>query len=180
MGSLFWAEQFDEKFTDIFAFEDALSERVASALSLRLSGSEATRIQQRYTDNIEAYQSYLRGRYQMNLAAEGALKALDSFQDAVQKDPKFALAGRRKEALDMLGQLLEAKKHEYVSMFAISQIYAALGDKDQAFAWLNKAVDEREVVVVFLKGMRGSVPSMANLRDDPRFELLLRRMGLAS
>jgi hypothetical protein len=50
------------------------------------------RIQQRYTENIDAYQSYLKGRYLMNLAAEDALKAVNSFGEAIQKDPKFVLA----------------------------------------------------------------------------------------
>jgi serine/threonine-protein kinase len=91
-GKPLWAEQFDERFTEVFALEDSLSEKVAHALALRLSGPETSRLQQRYTDNLEAYQLYLKGRYQMNMAAEGALKAASSFQQAIEKDPKYALA----------------------------------------------------------------------------------------
>ena len=373
-GKPLWAEQFDEKSSDIFALEDSLSQKVARALALQLTAAETSRIQQHYTNNIEAYHAYLRGRYQMNQAAAGALKAEGSFEEAIQKDPRFALAysgladahsalafmglgsgtpgeelmkakdaalkalelddslaeahnslanllfsnewkwteaerefkraielnpnlaeahhwyseylqamtrsdealaeikraqeldplsltinfhyglclfgmgrheealvqfrrtldidpttgaqgshwgiamvyqrrgmyeeaireleearrldprpswrltgdaeayalaGRRSEALAMLAQILEARKHQYVSPFAIGQIYAALGDKDQAFVWLNKAIDEREVIVVYLRSMGLSEPSLSSLRDDPRFQLLLQRVGLS-
>ena len=373
-GKPLWAEQFDEKSSDIFALEDSLSQKVARALALRLTAAETSRIQQHYTNNVDAYQDYLKGRFQMNQAAEGMLQAVGSFEEAIKKDPRFALAytgladvhtglafmglgsktpseeimkakaalskalelddslaeahvslanihfnyewnwseaekefkraielnpnlaeahhwyseylqamtrwdealseikraqqldplslninfhyalclsgmgrdeealaqyrrtldidyrsgasgshwgiamiyqkrgmydeaireldearrldprpswrvtgnagayalaGRRKEALEMLAQILEARKHEYVSPFAISEIYAALGDKDQAFVWLNKAIDEREIIVVYLKAMQGSV-AIAGMRNDPRYQLLLQRVGLNS
>ena len=91
-GKPLWAETFDENYSNLFALEDSLSQKVARALALRLNPAEASRIQQHYTNNIEAYNSYLRGRYQMNLAAEGAIKAAASFKEAIDKDPKFALA----------------------------------------------------------------------------------------
>jgi TolB-like protein len=62
-GSSLWAGTFDEKFTDVFAVQDAISQKVAAALALRLSGSEKERLTKRYTDNVEAYQLYLTGRY---------------------------------------------------------------------------------------------------------------------
>ena len=369
-GKPLWAERFDEKVTDIFALEDSLSQKVARALAIRLSATDASRIQQHYTNNIEAYQAYLRGRYQMNQAAEGGFKALGSFEEAIQKDPKFALAysgladvhfffafaglgsnpgeelnkskaaalkalelddslaeahfslanillthdwnwneaekeykrglelnpnsadghhsysnflsamtrfdeslveikraeeldplslsisfhhglclfalgrdeeslaqyrraldldpstgasgshwgiamvyearglyedaireleeakrldprpffrntnlieayalaGRTKEASDMLAQLLELRKREFVSAFAIGQIYDALGDTDRAFVWFNKAIDERESVVIYFKAMKRSLRK--SVLEDPRYELLLRRVGL--
>jgi hypothetical protein len=73
---------------------------------------------------------------------------------------------------------LEVKKREYVSPFAIGQIYAALGDLNQAFTWFNKAIDEREFVVVYLKVSR---PKMRKeVSSDPRYDLLLQRVGLSS
>jgi len=117
-------------------------------------------------------------------------EAIRELEEARRLDPRpswrltgdaeaYALAGRRSEALAMLAQILEARKHQYVSPFAIGQIYAALGDKDQAFVWLNKAIDEREVIVVYLRAMGLSEPSLSSLRDDPRFQLLLQRVGLS-
>jgi len=371
-GKALWAERFEEKFTDIFTLEDSLSQKVARALALRLTTADTSRIQQHYTNNVEAYEAYLRGRYQMNQAAEGAFKALGSFEEAIQKDPKFALAyagladtrsalafmslggtpgeqinkskaaalkaldlddslseahvslanilfgydwnwqeaekefkralelnpnsaeahhsysnyleamtrldeglaeikraqeldplslginfhhglclfamgrpdealaqyrktleidsstgamgahwgiamiyqkrgmydealheleeaqrldprpswrktgvieayalaGRRKEASEMLAQLLEVANREYVSHFAIGQIYAALGDIDRAFIWFNKAIDEREPIVVALKVTRSNLRK--EVRDDRRYEFLLQRVGLSA
>jgi TolB-like protein/Flp pilus assembly protein TadD len=62
-GSSLWAGTFDEKFTDVFGVQDAISQKVADALALRLRGKEQQRLTKRYTENIEAYEFYLRGRY---------------------------------------------------------------------------------------------------------------------
>jgi len=62
-GRSLWAETFDEKLTDIFAVQDSISEQVSRALLQRLSGEEIERVTKRYTENIEAYQLYLKGRY---------------------------------------------------------------------------------------------------------------------
>lgn len=61
-GAHLWAEQFDEKFTDIFAVQDSISERVAAALKIRLGKVQ----KKRPTKNVEAYQLYMKGRFQMN------------------------------------------------------------------------------------------------------------------
>lgn len=91
-GKTLWAGSFDEKFTDIFALEDSLSAKVASALTIRLTEDDTSRIRQHHTDNIEAYEAYLKGRYQANMAAEGVLKGLTSYQEAIDKDPNYASA----------------------------------------------------------------------------------------
>jgi len=65
-GSVLWADKFDENFTDIFKVEDSISAKVAEALALKLSGEEQKRLTMRYTDNAEAYQLYLKGRYFWN------------------------------------------------------------------------------------------------------------------
>jgi hypothetical protein len=56
----------------------------------------------------------------------------------------------------------------------VAQCYAVLGDKDQAFFWLNKGYEDREAGVFYL----GVIPLFDSLRSDPRFADLLRRMGL--
>jgi DNA-binding winged helix-turn-helix (wHTH) protein/TolB-like protein/Flp pilus assembly protein TadD len=90
-GKTLWAGSFDEKFTDIFSLEDSLSAKVASALTIKLTENDSSRIRQHHTDNIEAYEAYLKGRFQANMAAEGALKGLASYQEAINKDPNYAL-----------------------------------------------------------------------------------------
>lgn len=92
-GKPIWAGQFDEKLTDIFAVEDSVSERAARALTQTLSGDESKLLTKHYTDSVEAYQLYLKGRYQMSYwTADGLMRAVESFQRAIEKDPQYALA----------------------------------------------------------------------------------------
>ena len=58
-----WAGTFDEELTDIFALQDAISERVVRALALELSSEDRTRLTKHHTENTEAYELYLKGRY---------------------------------------------------------------------------------------------------------------------
>ena len=92
-GSSLWAATFDEKFTDVFSVQDAISQKVADALALRLSGEENKRLTKRYTDNVEAYQLYLTGRYHWNkLTPPEIRKSIGFFKQAIDLDPTYALA----------------------------------------------------------------------------------------
>jgi tetratricopeptide (TPR) repeat protein len=92
-GQQLWAEKFDEKFTDIFALQDAISERVAAALALQLTGTEQDRLTKRYTEDTQAYELYLKGRYFWNKrTSESLQKGIDYFNQAIQKDSRYALA----------------------------------------------------------------------------------------
>jgi TolB-like protein/Flp pilus assembly protein TadD len=92
-GATIWAGTFDEKFTDIFAVQDSISEQVANALMLKLSGAERQSLRKHYTESGEAYQSYLKGRYYWNkMTADGLRRSLEYFADAVEKDAEYALA----------------------------------------------------------------------------------------
>jgi TolB-like protein len=88
-----WAGKFDESFTDIFAVEDIISERVADALTLSLSGKERALLTKHHTENIEAYEWLLKGIYYVNRHTPEALgKAIEAFTEATLKDPNYALA----------------------------------------------------------------------------------------
>jgi TolB-like protein/Flp pilus assembly protein TadD len=92
-GLSLWSHQSDEYFTDIFTAQDAISEKIAKALALKLTGGEAKRLAKRYTENTEAYQAYVKGRYFMDKRTEeGFQKAIEYFQQAIGKDPRYALA----------------------------------------------------------------------------------------
>jgi TolB-like protein/Flp pilus assembly protein TadD len=92
-GASLWAGTFDEKMTDVFAVQDAISQKVADALAVRLSGQEKERLTRRYTDNVEAYQLYLTGRYHWaKFTPPDIRKAIGFFQQAIELDPKYALA----------------------------------------------------------------------------------------
>jgi len=92
-GSSLWAETFDENFTDIFTVQDSISQRVVGALAVRLSTPEREQIGKRYTESREAYQLYQKGRYFWNKrTVDGLLKSIDFLEQAVKKDPNYALA----------------------------------------------------------------------------------------
>ena len=92
-GSSLWAEKYDEQFTNIFALEDSISEQVAGALTLKLTGKEKKMLSKRYTDNSEAYIAYLKGRYFLiGRTKEGFKKAIECFEQAVLADPDYAPA----------------------------------------------------------------------------------------
>jgi len=86
-GMQLWAGQFDEKFDDIFVVQDAISEKVAAALKIRLSGKKHS------TESIEAYQLYMKGRYNLAKGTPADLMAsIPFFEQAIEIDPRYALA----------------------------------------------------------------------------------------
>jgi serine/threonine-protein kinase len=92
-GGALWAGTFDEKFTDIFAVQDAISEKIVGALALQLSGEEKKRLTRRYTENAEAYELYVKGRYHLNrLTPPGIQTSVSYFQQAIAIDASYALA----------------------------------------------------------------------------------------
>jgi DNA-binding winged helix-turn-helix (wHTH) protein/TolB-like protein/tetratricopeptide (TPR) repeat protein len=92
-GAPIWSSQFDEKTTDIFTVQDSISERVAAAFAVTLTNEEQRGLTKRHTEDPEAYQSYLKGRFQLNrLTDDGFFKGRDYFQQAIDKDPNYALA----------------------------------------------------------------------------------------
>ncbi|HWT02397.1 MAG TPA: tetratricopeptide repeat protein [Pyrinomonadaceae bacterium] len=92
-GAALWAATFDEPFTDIFAMQDSISEQVAGALTLRLTREDRERMLKRYTESAEAYQAYLKGRFLLDRrTAASVQRAKDYFEEAVERDPRYALA----------------------------------------------------------------------------------------
>ena len=88
-----WAETYDRKLIDTFGVESDVAQKVASSLEAKLTGSEQRAIAARPTDNSEAYQLYLKGRFFWNKRTGQDLKvALDYFQKAVAADPNYAAA----------------------------------------------------------------------------------------
>jgi eukaryotic-like serine/threonine-protein kinase len=86
----------------------------------------------------------------------------------------YAASGRSSEAQQIIDQLAEAAKTQYVSACDLAAVYAAWGKRDDAFAQLQKALDERSPRLVELT----VDPVFDPLRSDPRFDELIRRVGL--
>jgi DNA-binding winged helix-turn-helix (wHTH) protein/tetratricopeptide (TPR) repeat protein len=92
-GATLWAQRFDEKFTNIFAIEDSISEQAAAALTVKLTAQEHERLVKRYTNNTQAHQAYLKGRYFFEKRTrEGVTKSIEYFELAIRTDPYDATA----------------------------------------------------------------------------------------
>src|SRR5690242_16566985 len=88
-----WAGQFDEQFTDVLNLEDTISAHVAEAIVPHLTVDERLRLAKRGTDNPQAHEAYLRGRFYWNTFTEdGFAKAIVCYQQAIALDPNYALA----------------------------------------------------------------------------------------
>ncbi len=86
----------------------------------------------------------------------------------------YAVSGRRDQARKIIGKFKELSARRYVDAYMVAEIYAGLGDKDQAFRWLKKGYEERSTSMTYLK----VDPLLESLHSDPRFEDLVRRVGL--
>ncbi len=88
-----WAEIYDRKLTDIFAVESDIAKTIADTLQAKLSGSEKTAMSKKPTANPEAYELYLKGKFFWNKRTAADLrKSIEYFNQAVEKDPGYALA----------------------------------------------------------------------------------------
>src|SRR5579864_7290844 len=88
-----WGEQYNRKLTDILAIQDEISQEISDKLRVRLTGEDKKRLVKHTTENTEAYRIYLQGRYQWNKRTlEGMQSSIEFFQQAINKDPRYALA----------------------------------------------------------------------------------------
>lgn len=87
----------------------------------------------------------------------------------------YAVWGKRAEAQQILAELLKQSEQSYVSAYDVAVIYAGLGEREQAFAWLDKAIEQRPFWLCWLK----LDPRLDGLRAEARFGNLLRRVGPA-
>jgi TolB-like protein/Tfp pilus assembly protein PilF len=92
-GEQIWADRFEQPATNLFEIQDALSSSIAKALEFELSKSDTEQLARRGTNNGEAYEKYLRGRfYQTQNTADGLNRSLEFYEQAVALDPAFAEA----------------------------------------------------------------------------------------
>ena len=92
-GSQLWGDEYNSSVTDILAVQDEVSRKISQSLRLRLTGEDEERLARRYTNDAEAYQLYLKGRYFWNKRnEEGFRNGIEFFKRAEEKDPTFALA----------------------------------------------------------------------------------------
>jgi serine/threonine-protein kinase len=88
-----WGDQYSRKLTDVMAIQEQISRQISERLSIRLSGEDRKKLSKRPTENSEAYGLYLKGRYEWNKQTlDGMQTGIDFFQEAITKDPHYALA----------------------------------------------------------------------------------------
>src|SRR6516164_6336303 len=85
----------------------------------------------------------------------------------------YGLAGKNREAMELINELKERDRQGYVSGFVFAYAHLGLGEKDQALTWLERAYEDRDELMVYIK----AEPTWDALRSEPRFQALLRRMN---
>jgi len=92
-GYHLWSERFDREMTDVFAIQDEIAQAVSAKMKTGLQGDRIEGVAKRYTENVEAYNLYLKGIYwRRMLAPDRVSKSFDFFNRAIEKDPGYALA----------------------------------------------------------------------------------------
>ena len=128
-GGHLWAERFDRDLTDIFATQDEVVQKIVAALAVKLTQGEQRRLHQRGTENVEAYECWLRARELLGRGTrESVVQAKTMHRRAIELDPNFAAphAG-----------LALASTSEYVSDWAANPAQAL----DEAERWARRAVE---------------------------------------
>jgi tetratricopeptide (TPR) repeat protein len=93
-GNRIWGEQYNRKQTDLVSLQSEIARDVSNKLRVKLSRAEESRVVKRHTENIEAYELYLKGRFFAGgkVTEEGIKKSIEYYQQAIEKDPNYAPA----------------------------------------------------------------------------------------
>ena len=92
-GQELWGDQYDSDLTELFAVQDSISREVSQKLRLKVTGETESRLVKRYTENLEAYQLYVKGRrWCEKRSGEGFRRGIEYLNQAIQIDPNYALA----------------------------------------------------------------------------------------
>lgn len=92
-GTQLWGAEYNKNLSDIFSVQDEISKTISEKLRFRLTGEDEEKLAKRYTQDTEAYELYLKGRYFWNKRGESGLRnGIKYFQEAKEKDPNYALA----------------------------------------------------------------------------------------
>ncbi len=136
-----WAETFRGTVEDIFDIQEMVSEKIAEALRLQLTKEEQQMLEKRYTESTEAYQRYLKGRHYWKQRNEEGLKAaVTHFEDALKKDPGYALAwAGLADTYSLMGEYTNISRRELFpkQMMAVNkalEIDSRLGEAHISFA----------------------------------------------
>ncbi|HEY0004256.1 MAG TPA: protein kinase [Pyrinomonadaceae bacterium] len=156
-GVEIWGEQYNGKAAEILDIQQRIARDVSERLRLQLTGDEERRATKRYTENAEAYQLYLKGRFFWNKRTGEALKkSVEHFNQAIEKDPNYALAfaGLADAYLLFPGYAVETPQEAYPKAKAaakkaleidetLAEAHAALGVELFAYEWKSDESSEQ-------------------------------------
>jgi TolB-like protein/Tfp pilus assembly protein PilF len=148
-SSHIWGEQYSKKLADILAVQEDIAKEISQQLKVTLVGADAIALTKRSTENTEAYQLYLKGRFHWNKRkAEDLQKAVDYFKLAIDKDPGYALAyAGLASAYILFPEYSSSPAKEYVPRTeaaakraleldaTLAEPHAALGLLKQTYRW---------------------------------------------
>ena len=147
-GYHLWSEKYDRKMEDIFAIQDEISLAIVDKLRVKLLKEEKAKLIKRYTDDLEAYDLYLKGRYFWNRRYEGGLqKGLEYFNQTIKKDPSYAPAyagiGDSLSVLGLFGWLppKEAFPKAKAAALKAIEIDDMLAEAYSSLGWINYLYD---------------------------------------
>ncbi len=184
-GKILWAGRFHEVLSNIFAVQDAIADKITSALEVRFGREEAALRSKRYTDNPNAYRQYLNGRYNWSKGTEeGLRKAIEFYHHAITLDPNYALAyvgiADAYTALDWYGAL--STRQSNPQAFAAAET-ALRCDSELAEAHATMAVawqyrwDWRAAETAFRRSIQLN-PNYASARQWFAMHLSFRGLGV--
>ena len=168
----------------------SLAISASAALVLSLAGHHDEAIQQSLKtlemDPTGFYQTHfvLGASYEVKGMLEQAVQSLETAVALSNRNPHMlaalghalATSGRTEEAVQLAEELKQRTRERYVPPYNIAMVYAGLNRKDDAFEWLESACQDRSIWLIFLNVH----PMFNDLRSDPRFDSLVRRMGFLS
>jgi len=147
-GYHLWSEKYDRKMEDIFAIQDEISLAIVDKLRVKLLKEEKEKLLKRYTDDMEAYDLYLKGRYFWNRRYKGGLqKGLEYFNQTIKKDPSYAPAyAGIADSLSILGLFgwlppKEAFPKAKATALKAIEIDDMLAEAYSSLGWINMLYD---------------------------------------
>jgi len=140
-GSQLWGETYNRAMSDLLRLQEEISGEIVDALRLRLTGAEKKKLTKRHTENSEAYQLYLKGRYQWNKRTEESLKrGIQLFREAIDNDPSFASAhAGLADSFVTLATNIPLPPHEAMPKAKAAAMKALELDDSLAEAWASLA-----------------------------------------
>ena len=148
-GSYLWSEIYDRQVKDVFAIQEEISQAIVAMLKVQIADGQSRYLVRRYTENVEAYTLYLKGRYCWNQRSEQSLrKGIEYFEQAIAFDPRYAPAySGLADSYSLLGNsgVVPAKSVKAKAMWAalkaieldptLAEAHTALGHVRATYCW---------------------------------------------